>query len=105
MQTNIKYLFRALGLAVLLLGTGIQAFAQNATGAIKGTVKDPNNAVVTTAVATSTSRATGAVRKVNAGNDGIFVFENLQPGDYDVKVEAPGFSTQVQTLTVRVGGT
>jgi hypothetical protein len=105
MQTNIKYLFRTLGMAVLLLGIGIQAFGQNATGAIKGMVKDPNNAVVTTAVAASTSKSTGAVRRVNAGSDGIFVFENLQPGDYDVKVEAPGFSTQVQTLTVQVGKT
>ncbi len=105
MQTNVKYLFRALAISLLLLGIGIQAFAQNATGAIKGVVKDPNNAVVTTAVATATSKATGAVRKLNAGSDGIFVFESLQPGDYEVKVEAQGFSTQTQTLTVQVGGT
>ena len=104
MQTKIK-LFRALAMSVLLLSNVIQGFAQNATGAIKGVVKDPNNAVVTTAVATSTSKATGAVRKVKAGNDGIFVFESLQPGEYEVKVEAPGFSTQVQTLSVEVGGT
>jgi len=104
MQTNVK-LFRALAMSVLLLSVGIEAFAQNATGAIKGIVKDPNNAVVTTAVATATNKATGTVRKVNAGSDGIFVFESLQPGDYEVKVEAQGFSTQVQTLTVQVGGT
>jgi hypothetical protein len=105
MQTNVKYLFRALAMSVLSLSIGIQAFGQNATGAIKGVVKDPNNAVVTTAVATATSMATGSIRKVKAGNDGIFVFESLQPGDYEVKVEAPGFSTQTQTLTVEVGGT
>jgi len=105
MQTNVRYLFRALAISLVLLSLGIQAFAQNATGAIKGVVKDPNNAVVTTAVATVTSKATGAVRKLNAGNDGIFVVESLQPGDYEVKVEAQGFSTQVQNLSVQVGGT
>jgi hypothetical protein len=105
MQTNVKYLFRALATSLLLLSVGIQAFAQNATGAIRGVVKDPNNAVVTTAVATATNSATGAARKIKAGNDGIYVFENLLPGIYDVKVEAQGFSTQVQTVTVEVGGT
>lgn len=105
MQTNVKHLFRALAISVLSLSIGIQAFGQNATGAIKGVVKDPNNAVVTNAVATSTSKATGATRKLNAGSDGVFVFESLQPGDYEVKVEAQGFSTQVQILTVQVGGT
>jgi hypothetical protein len=105
MQTNVKYLFRTLAMAVLLLSIGVPALAQNSTGAIKGVVKDPNNAVVTTAVATAISKATGATRKVTAGNDGVFVFESLQPGDYEVKVEATGFSTQTQTLTVQVGGT
>ena len=105
MQTNVRYLFRALAMSLLLLSAGIPAFAQNATGAIRGVVKDPNNAVVTTAVATATSTATGAARKAKTGNDGIFVFESLQPGGYEVKVEAQGFSTQVQMLTVEVGGT
>ncbi len=105
MPISIKYLFRALAMSVLLLSTGITAFAQNATGAIKGVVKDPNNAIVTTAVATATSQSTGAARKVKVGNDGIFVFESLQPGGYEVRVEAPGFTVQSQTLSVEVGGT
>lgn len=105
MPTSTKLPFRVLAMSVLLLCTVISVFAQNSTGAIKGLVKDQNNAVVTTAVATATSKATGAVRKMNAGGDGVFVFESLQPGDYEVKVEAPGFSTQVQVLAVQIGGT
>ncbi|HZM84924.1 MAG TPA: carboxypeptidase-like regulatory domain-containing protein [Blastocatellia bacterium] len=105
MQTNVRYLFRALTISILSLSIGIPSFAQNSTGAIRGIVKDPNNAVVTTAIATATSKSTGASRKVKAGNDGLFVFESLQPGEYEVKVEAQGFSTQTQTLTVEVGGT
>jgi len=105
MQSNVRYLFRTLLISLLSLSLGIQAFAQNSTGAIKGIVKDPNNAVVTSAVATATSKSTGAARKINAGNDGMFVFESLQPGEYEVKVEAQGFSTQIQTMTVEVGAT
>jgi len=89
----------------LLMGIGTQAFAQNATGAIKGIVKDQNDAVVTTAVITATNKATGAVRKMSAGADGIYVLENLVPGQYEVKAERKGFSTQIQTLPVEVGGT
>jgi Carboxypeptidase regulatory-like domain len=106
MQTNVRYPFRALAISLLLLlGIGFQAFAQNATGAIKGVVKDQNNAVVTTAVATATSTATGASRRVKAGNDGLFLFDSLQPGDYEVKVEAQGFSTQTLMVNVGVGAT
>ena len=101
MQTHVRFLFRALAISLVLLSIGINAFAQNATGAIKGVVKDPNNAVVTTAVATATSKATGAVRKINAGADGVFVFESMQPGDYEVKVEAQGFSARGKFVVIR----
>ncbi|HWN98453.1 MAG TPA: carboxypeptidase regulatory-like domain-containing protein, partial [Blastocatellia bacterium] len=92
-------------MSFLLIAMGNLALAQNATGALKGTVKDPQDALVTNAVAIAKNTATGAARKLNAGSDGVFVFENLQPGEYEVKVEAPGFSALIKTLTVQVGGT
>lgn len=92
-------------LMALVPGYSLVAHAQNATGAISGTVKDQNDAVISKAVVTATNKATGAARRVNAGSDGIFVFENLQPGAYELKVEAQGFSSQVQNLTVTVGTT
>jgi hypothetical protein len=105
MQTKLDNLFRSLTMLALLMCVSIQAFAQNATGSIKGVVKDQNDAVVTTAVITATNKATGAVRKMNAGSDGIYALENLAPGEYEVKAESQGFSTQIQTLTVEVGAT
>lgn len=105
MQTKLDNLFRSLAMLALLMCVGIQAFAQNATGAIKGVVKDQNDAIVTNAAVTATNKATGAVRKMNAGGDGIYALENLAPGDYEVKAETQGFSTQIQTLTVEVGAT
>src|SRR5262249_48060813 len=79
--------------------------AQNATGAINGSVTDPNGAAVVTAAVTATSKDTGFLRKVIVGNEGVFVFENLQPGEYEVRVEHPGFTSQKETVTVEIGGT
>lgn len=105
MHTTFENLFRSITMLALLICVGIQAFAQNATGSMKGVVKDQNDAVVTNAVVTATNKATGAVRKMNAGGDGIYALENLSPGEYEVKAESQGFSTQMQTLTVEVGAT
>jgi sarcosine oxidase gamma subunit len=77
--------------------------AQNATGAITGAVTDPNNEAIMNATVTVTNKATGATRKVMTKEEGNFTVENLMPGEYEVKVEARGFITQLQLLAVQVG--
>jgi hypothetical protein len=94
----LRILFTLLLLAAMIT----PAIAQNATGAINGTVLDPSNAVIANATVTATNADTGATRTVTTGNQGTFRFENLQPGDYQVKVEARGFSIQTQKLVVQV---
>jgi Carboxypeptidase regulatory-like domain len=91
--------------ALLLIAALPSIKAQNATGAINGSVADPNGAAVANAAVTATSKDTGFVRKSVAGNEGSFVFENLQPGEYEVRVEHPGFSSQKESVTVEIGGT
>src|SRR6266542_2350789 len=81
------------------------AHAQNATGAIHGTVFDPNGAVIPNAVVTCVNKDTAAIRKVIVGHEGAFTFENLLPGEYEVRVEHPGFTTQVETAKVEIGAT
>jgi hypothetical protein len=83
----------------------IPVIAQNPTGAIRGTVTDPQGAVVHNGAVTVTNKETGEVRKANTGEDGIYSVVNLLPGQYEVKVEVQGFATSVQTLTVQVGNT
>ena len=92
------------GFLLLLVCAGA-GLAQNATGAITGTVTDPNNDVVANATITVTNKATGAVRKVTTRSGGVYSVENLHPGEYEVKVEAQGFVTQLQALPVAVGNT
>jgi hypothetical protein len=105
MQSKLSYLLRAVTILALLTNAVLPALAQNATGSINGTVKDQNDAIITTATVTATNKGNGQSRKVKAGNDGAFVFENLQPGEYEVKVEAEGFTTLTQSLVVQVGNT
>ena len=90
---------------VILAGMGMQAYAQNATGAINGIVSDPNNEMISNAVVTVTNKATGVTRKITTKSEGTFRFENMVPAEYEVKVEAQGFITQIQNYIVQVGQT
>src|SRR5437879_5714768 len=97
---------RLLVAALLLTSLCVRSLsAQNATGVINGSVTDPNGAAVVRATVTATNKDTGFLRKVIVGNEGAFVFENLQPGEYEVRVEHPGFTSQKETVTVEIGGT
>jgi hypothetical protein len=75
------------------------------TGSIQGTVTDPNGAVVPNASVTITNKGTGAQVKVNSSSTGTYASGALQPGTYEVRIEAPGFQTQVLTTVVQVGTT
>ena len=83
-----------LGLLILTFATA--ALAQTNKGAIVGTVKDPNDALVSKAQVKVTSVKTGEVREAETSDDGTFTVTNLEPGAYNVTVEASGF----QSVTV-----
>lgn len=78
---------------VVLLGLLLttSAFAQNNKGAIVGTVKDPNDALVAKAEITVTSVKNGEVRTAESSDEGTFTVTNLDPGAYNVSVKAAGF--------------
>jgi len=77
----------------MILAMGISALAQSNKGTVVGTVKDPNDALVTTAKVTVLNTATGESREATTGDDGTYVVSNLEPGKYNVTVEAAGFQT------------
>jgi hypothetical protein len=105
MRNRFKRLLLTVTTLALLANMIFPVMAQNPTGAIRGMVTDPQGAVVTNATVTVTSKTTGEVRKTNTGGDGIYAAENLLPGEYEVKIEAQNFSTQVITAQVQVGNT
>src|SRR4029079_4852695 len=80
-------------LTLLILTSAISAVAQNNKGAIVGTVKDPNDALVAKAQVKVTSAKNGEVRTTDTSDDGTYTVTNLEPGTYNVTVEASGFQT------------
>jgi hypothetical protein len=102
----MKKLSGALAL-VLVLAINVfwagQAYSQVSGATLSGTVMDSSGAVIPNAQVSITNSATGVTRTVSSGGSGLYTAPNLLPGIYEIRVTAPGFSTQVQkgiTLTV-----
>src|SRR4030095_1271556 len=75
----------------------LSAFAQVdvSSATIKGTITDQNKAVVVGAVVTAKSIERGTTRTAKTGSDGSYVLPTLQPGAYEVRIEAPGFEAAI----------
>jgi hypothetical protein len=91
----------------MLLVVAVSARAQvtNATGTIQGTVTDPGGAAVPGAKVTLIEPSTGSTKAINTTGSGYYSAGSLVPGDYTIKVEAPGFETTSENFNVRVGVT
>ncbi len=88
------------------------AFAQSTFGSFVGTVKDSSGAVIADAVVTATNTGTSAQRNAVSDATGNYVLVNMEPGMYEIKVEAKGFQpasykgiTLLTRQTVRIDGT
>src|SRR3984893_18550183 len=85
-------LFLAMG---ILLSS--HAYAQISGATLSGTVTDPSGAVVPQATMTIKNVATGITRSNTTSTAGFYSAPNLLPGVYEVKAEAQGFSSKIQT--------
>jgi hypothetical protein len=88
----------------LLIFCATMAHAQSAgTGAISGTLTDPQGRAVPNATVTAISSSTGQTRTATTGVAGDYKFSLLPPGNYKVRFTAAGFkSTEVSSVTVTV---
>jgi hypothetical protein len=86
----------ALVMVLGLLAVRQPASGQQITASITGTVEDSAGAALNDATVTArdTERGTSSSTKTTQG--GVFNFNNLPIGTYEVKAEAPGFDTEVQ---------
>lgn len=92
----MRVLFALLSICCLM-------WSQAETGQIVGSVQDPTGAVVPNATVRVQSTGTGAERIVQTSSSGDYAVTNLQPGQYTVSVDAPGFSSYRQVVAVTVG--
>jgi len=88
-------------LGLLVLSAGL--YAQQTTGAIRGTVADASGGALVDATVTATSNDTGIVNTTHTAGAGDYSFPLLRPGSYTVKAEAKGLSAAVQQgILVRI---
>ncbi len=86
-------------LALLTLATP-SLFAQITGGLVTGTVLDVNRAIVPNASVALRNNQTGVTLRSQTTSSGSFTFPNVAPGDYTAIIEASGFQTLEQPVTV-----
>ena len=79
-----------------LLALAPMANAQTVTGSITGTVVDASGAIVSGASVQLTNEISKQTRQFQTSSNGTFVFPDLFPADYDLRVTHPGFKTYIQ---------
>jgi hypothetical protein len=86
-----------------LLLTSLNSLGQSNYANLSGTVFDPQQKAVPGASVEITSDNTQASRQVTSNEQGIFQFTGLLPGDYKLAVQAAGFASLTQNVTLEVG--
>jgi hypothetical protein len=95
---------RLLCTALWIFAFAIAAFAQDTTGGVRGTVKDPQGAVVAGATVTVAGPALIGKRTVTTDSGGQYKIDQLPPGVYEISVTSKGFGTQTQQgLKIQAG--
>ena len=73
------------------------------TGTITGIVRDKSGAVVSKVQVSMQNAATGITSNTVTDSEGLYVSPPLNPGDYNVAFEAPGFGKVEEHLRLEVG--
>ncbi|HUR37433.1 MAG TPA: TonB-dependent receptor [Terriglobales bacterium] len=83
---------RYLSAVFTLLLLSVMAVAQTSRGTVTGTVTDTTGAVIPNATVTLTSKETKLSREAKSTGVGLFRFDAVDLGEYDIKVTMSGFS-------------
>jgi hypothetical protein len=99
-RARARLLLSCLLLAALSMFAAVPVmFAQGSAGTVRGDIKDPNGAVVPNATVTLVD-ARGGERKATTTSSGSYTFTSVDPGQYTIRVEGPGFKTSEQQFSL-----
>src|SRR3954467_7226107 len=79
---------------VALTACGSCLFAQGYRAKVQGLVTDSSDALAPGAKVTLTNNGTGIASAREAGPNGAYLFDNVEPGTYTLTAELPGFARQ-----------
>ena len=86
-------LLKAAALCLLLPLAAIRLPGQNLSGKFTGTIFDPSDETVPNATIIMTNHKANTVDMTTSNAEGNFVFNALPAGEYEMKVQKPGFAT------------
>lgn len=91
MNLSGRSIKRTWGLALLLiLSASCAAFGQQATGTLRGQVRDELGGAIVGATVTVTNQG-GAEKTATTNDEGVYTVGGLQPGRYTVRAQSSGF--------------
>src|SRR5512133_1521777 len=80
-----------------VVALAITAQAQTSRGTVSGTAMDASGAVVPGACVLAVGTETGARRSTITNQVGIYRFDAVDPGVYEIKIAHPGFKAFLST--------
>ena len=102
--SGFRSLLAVLGCVLILSATS--AFAQLSSASLNGVVRDSTGAVMTKAMVVLRNVDTGLERTTPSNEIGNYVFSDVPPGRYTLRVTAPSFTTkQVSEFVLAVNQT
>ena len=99
MNRSLTFIF--LASALLLIAPGLHAQSLGNAGTIQGTVTDPTGAALPDATITAENPITGYKQSVVSDNQGSFRLVNVPRNSYHMVINAKGFATFSEDLTIR----
>jgi hypothetical protein len=95
-HTRRRITVRLLILLLVALALPRAAHTQVLYGSLTGQVTDQKGAAVPGAKVKAMNLGTGSSKDLATDERGIYLFSGLQPGNYNVTIEAPSFKTLIQ---------
>src|SRR5947207_6701642 len=109
---TLRSLYATLIISIFVLSltifAGVRPALAQTTGSatLRGTVKDPQGAVLRDATITLINERTKDERRTKSSEDGSYTFSAVAPGTYTLKAEATGFKTSSQSnVLIETSGT
>jgi hypothetical protein len=100
LQTGSSVIGRRLVTALgLLAAMVVPAFAQTSAGSLHGQILDPTGALIANATVRAEDRS-GHKIEVSSDQAGAYSLKGLPPGEYSLRISAPGFEDFLKKITV-----